>query len=141
MFRPVNVNIKQEYLPSVMKGRRLVSSLCAVLCNRSVKRRFPSQTICLHSTPPYTNSTRLFGALGNVTQLDRHWRLCHESRGLRNVGVPLLILVSFEAVIRVVTQRLSLGEKRCVTTPITAAKETTSEVEKAEGFSGHSKIY
>ena len=34
------------------------------------------------------------------------------------------ILVSFAAVIRVVTQRFSSGEKRCVTTLITAAKET-----------------
>ena len=36
-------------------------------------------------------------------------------------------IVSFAAVIRVVTQRFSplVGEKRCVTTLITAAEETT----------------
>ena len=37
-------------------------------------------------------------------------------------------LVSFAAVIRVVTQRFSVGEKRCVTTLITAAKETTGDL-------------
>ena len=39
-----------------------------------------------------------------------------------------MYVVSFAAVIRVVTQRV--GEKRCVTTLITAAKETTRSVNR-----------
>ena len=40
-------------------------------------------------------------------------------------------IVSFVAVIRVVTQRL-VGEKRCVTTLITAAKETRRHTDTQE---------
>ena len=35
-----------------------------------------------------------------------------------------IVVVSFAAVIKVVTQRFLVGEKRCVTTLITAVKET-----------------
>ena len=42
-------------------------------------------------------------------------------------------IVSFAAVIRVVTQRL-VGEKRCVTTLITAAKETRRHTDTQEMF-------
>ena len=48
----------------------------------------------------------------------------------------MIAIVSFAAVIRVVTQRFSptKGEKRCVTTLITAAKETMIATDASEMF-------
>ena len=63
----------------------------------------------------------------------RRFNFCHIYFPPPQLTSPGFYVVSFAAVIRVVTQRFSA--KRCVTTLITAAKETSTSSDRLAGIS------
>ena len=62
--------------------------------------------------------------MGKRTDATDFWSLCFDLHTAHHVDVTKLEVVSPQSVVRVVTQRSSPRKERCVTTLITAVKES-----------------